>query len=305
MIEFHAISLLDKEWIDRHLRCEDSPSADFNFGNMFIWDEHYRQLVCDLGERTLTKVRLHGLPAFVYPVGCGPLRPAIEALREYAAAKQYDFLLRGITDKQKELLEQEFPDCFLFCEETKYADYIYEAQKLATYAGKALHGKKNHCNRFEAEHDWCFVPITTKNIPACEQMLDAWTQENAERLDESIVYEHNAIERAFLHYEELGLEGGILYADGKLMGFTFGEMTSSDTFNVHVEKAAADVNGAYPMVCRELSRMLLEKHPGLVWLNREDDMGLESLRKSKESYKPAYLLRKYAAKWIGREEDDE
>jgi hypothetical protein len=82
-------------------------------------------------------------------------------------------------------------------------------------------------------------------------------------------------------------------------------MTSSDTFNVHVEKAAADVNGAYPMVCRELSRMLLEKHPGLVWLNREDDMGLESLRKAKESYKPAFLLRKYAAKWIGREEDDE
>ena len=110
MIGFHAISLLDKEWIDRHLRCEDSPSADFNFGNMYIWDEHYRQLVCDFGERTLTKVRLHGLPAFVYPVGCGPLRPAIDALREYAAAMNYDFLLRGITDRHKALLEEEFPE---------------------------------------------------------------------------------------------------------------------------------------------------------------------------------------------------
>ncbi|MBQ6926820.1 MAG: DUF2156 domain-containing protein [Oscillospiraceae bacterium] len=299
MIEFHAISLLDKEWIDRHLRCEDSPSADFNFGNMFIWDEHYRQLVCDLGERTLTKVRLHGLPAFVYPIGCGPLRPAIDALREYAAARNYDFLLRGITDRHKALLEEEFPDCFCFCEETKYADYIYEAQKLATYSGKALHGKKNHCNRFEAEHDWVFVPLTRELIPACTQMLNAWTEDNAARLDESIVFEHNAIDRAFRNYEALGLEGGVLFADGKILGFSFGEMTSSDTFNVHVEKAAADVNGAYPMVCRELSRMLLQRHPELVWLNREDDMGLESLRKSKESYKPAYLLRKYAAKWIG------
>ena len=303
MIEFHAISILDKEWIDRHLWCEDSPSADFNFGNMYIWDEHYRQLVCDLGERTLTKVRLHGEPAFVYPIGCGPLRPAIESLREYAKAKGYPFLLRGITERHKELLESEFPGCFCFCEEVKYADYIYEAERLATYAGKALHGKKNHCNRFEAEHDWRFEPLTRELIPACEAMLTEWTEDNAERLDDSIVYEHDAIERAFRHYEELGMEGGVLFADGKLLGFTFGEMTSSDCFNVHVEKAAADVNGAYPMVCRELTRMLLKNHPDLKWINREDDMGLESLRRSKESYKPAYLLKKYAAKWIGDEDD--
>ena len=299
MIEFHAISILDKEWIDRHLRCEDSPSADFNFGNMFIWDEHYRQLVCDMGERTLTKVRLHGKPAFVYPLGCGPLRPAIEALRAYAAMKEYPFLLRGITEKHKALLEEEFPGCFAFCEEEKYADYIYEAEKLATYSGKALHGKKNHCNRFEAEHDWAFVPLSRENIPACQAMLEEWTADNAERLDDSIVYEHEAIERALDHYEELELEGGVLMADGKVMGFSFGEMTSSDAFDVHVEKAAADVNGAYPMVCRELTRMLLQKHPELKWMNREDDMGLEPIRRSKESYKPAYLLHKYAARWIG------
>ena len=297
MIEFHAISILDKEWIDRHLRCENSPSADFNFGNMFIWDWHYRQLVCDFGDRTLTKVRLHGKPAFVYPVGCGPLQPAIQALRAYAAMKEYPFLLRGITETQKALLEEEFPGCFQFCEEEKYADYVYEAEKLATYAGKALHGKKNHCNRFEAEHDWSFVPLTRELIPACDAMLSAWTEDNAERLDESVVYEHDAIERAFDHYEELGLEGGVLFAEGKVLGFSFGEMTSADTFNVHVEKAAADVNGAYPMVCRELTRMLLGRHPGLKWMNREDDMGLEAIRKSKESYKPAFLLRKYAARW--------
>ena len=299
MIEFHAVSILDKEWIDRHLRCEDSPSADFNFGNMFIWDGHYRQLVCDFGGRTLTKVRLHGKPAFVYPVGCGPLRPAIGALREYAAVKEYPFLLRGITETQKALLEEEFPGCFAFCEEEKYADYIYEAEKLATYAGKARHGKKNHCNRVEAEHDWSFVPLTRELIPACDAMLSAWTEDNAERLDASVVYEHDAIERAFGHWEELELEGGVLLAEGKVLGFSFGEMTSADTFDVHVEKAAADVNGAYPMVCRELTRMLLKRRPGLKWMNREDDMGLEAIRKSKESYKPAFLLKKYAAQWIG------
>ena len=187
MIEFHAVTLLDKEWIDRHVMCENSPSADYNFGNMFIWDAHYHQLVCCHGERTLTKVRLHGEPAFVYPIGCGPLTPAIDALREYAACRGWPFRLRGVTEAHRALLEERWPGRFTFTEEERYADYIYEAEKLATYAGKALHGKKNHCNRFEAEHDWSFVPLTRELIPACEAMLEAWTADNAERLDASIV----------------------------------------------------------------------------------------------------------------------
>ena len=298
MIEFHAITLPDKEWVDQHLWCENSPSADFNFGNMFIWDGHYRQLICNYGDRTLTKVCCHGESCFVYPVGCGPLRPAIEALREYAAHEGCPLFLLGVTETQREALEQEYPGRFSYEEDVKYADYIYDAEKLSDYSGKALHGKKNHCNRFEAEHVWAFVPMTWENIPACLELLDAWTQANAERLDESIVYEHEAIERAFAHYEDLGLEGGVLYADGKPVGFSFGEMTSPDTFNTHVEKADVSMNGAYPMVCRELTRMVREKHPELKYINREDDMGLEPLRISKQSYKPLYLLRKYTACWI-------
>ncbi len=298
MIEFKAVTLLDKEWIDQHVMCENVPSADYNFGNMFIWDEHYRQLVCPFGDRTLTKVRLHGEPAFVFPIGCGPLRPAMEAIREYAAAKDYPLILRGVTEAHREQLEAEYPGRFTFCEEERWADYIYEAERLATYAGKALHGKKNHCNRFEAEHDWRFVPLTRELIPACLRMLDDWTRENEERLDKSIVYEHDAIERAFTHYEALGLEGGVLFAGEELMGFSFGEMASLDCFDVHVEKADISVNGAYPMVCREMVRMAMRLHPGLRYINREDDMGLESLRRSKQSYKPAFLLKKYTARWI-------
>ena len=217
MIEFKAVTLLDKEWIDQHVMCENVPSADYNFGNMFIWDEHYRQLVCSFGDRTLTKVRLHGEPAFVFPIGCGPLRPAMEAIREYAAAKDYPLILRGVTEAHREQLEAEYPGRFTYCEEERWADYIYEAERLATYAGKALHGKKNHCNRFEAEHDWRFVPLTRELIPACLRMLDDWTRENEERLDKSIVYEHDAIERAFGHWEELELEGGVLLAEGKVL----------------------------------------------------------------------------------------
>ena len=298
MLCFKPITLCDKGWIDELVFAENSPSADFNFGNIYIWDGRYRQLVCRFGDRMLTKLRYAGRPFFVFPVGSGPLRPAVEALREHAAYRGCPFCLRGITDKNRAELDAAYPGRFAYAEDTDNFDYLYSAEKLATYAGKALHGKKNHCNRFEAEHDWDFVPLTRPLIPGCLDMLDLWTEANAARLDPSVRYEHDALVRAFAAYERLGLDGGVLRAGGKIVGFTLGEMTSRDTFDVHFEKAEGDINGAYPMVCREFVRMLMKKYPALVTVNREDDMGLEPLRRSKLSYRPEALLKKYTARWI-------
>ena len=296
MIPFKTVTLCDKPWVDEIVFAENSPSADYNFGNIYIWDKHYRQLIARCGDRMLTKLRYAGHPAFVFPIGSGPLRPAVEALREFADSRGYPLVIRGITAEHREQLEAEFPGRFRFEPETKYFDYIYRAEKLATYAGKSMHGKKNHCTRFEAEHDWRFVPLTRERIPGCLDMIVVWNEENRDRLDPSIRYEHDALIRAFAAFEKLGLEGGVLYADDRIVGFSLGEMASSDTFDVHFEKAEIDMNGAYPMVCRELTRMLMEKHPALQYINREDDMGLDSLRQSKLSYKPEYLLEKYIAR---------
>lgn len=297
MLSFKTVTLADKLWVDHIVALEDSPSADYNFGNIYIWDKRYRQLIARLGDRMITKLRYAGQPAFVFPIGAGPIAPAIEAVREFAAWRGYPLVLRGVTEGHRALLEREYPGRFDFEEDADSADYIYSAEKLSTYEGKALHGKKNHCNRFEAEHDWQFVPLTRELIPACLDMLSEWTEENLARLDGSIAYEHDAIIRAFAAFECLSLEGGVLLSGGKPLGFSLGEMASSNTFDVHFEKADSAVNGAYPMVCRELTRMLLQKHPGLTHMNREDDMGHESLRLSKQSYKPEYMLRKYTGRW--------
>ena len=298
MLHFKPVTLCDKPWVDELVRAENSRSADFNFGNIYIWDKHYRQLISRCGERMLTRLRYEGHPAFAFPIGSGPLRPAIEALRNYTAALNCPLFLYGVTAEHRALLEREYPGAFAFEEDTENCDYLYLAERLSTYAGKALHGKKNHCNRFEAEHDWSFVPLSRELIPACLDMLAVWDEENAARLDKSVAFEHDAILRALAAYERLELEGGVLYAEGKVVGFTMGEMCADDCFDVHFEKAEGSINGAYPMVCRELTRLLLARHPGLVYINREDDMGLEPLRRSKLSYKPEYLLTKYSARWI-------
>ena len=153
-IQFKTVTLCDKAWVDELVRAENSPSADYNFGNIYIWDKFYRQLIARAGGRMLVKLRYEGHPAFVFPIGSGPLRPAVELLRQYAAWRGYPLVIRGITDRHKAMLEAEYPGGFTYALEEKNLDYIYRAEKLATYAGKSLHGKKNHCNRFEAENDW-------------------------------------------------------------------------------------------------------------------------------------------------------
>ena len=132
MLSFKTVTLCDKAWVDEIVRKENSPSADYNFGNIYIWDKYYRQLICRFGDRMLTKLRYEGKPAFVFPIGSGELKPAIEALREFAAFRGYPLVIRGITGRHREQLEALYPGQFVFEPETKNFDYIYRAEKLAT-----------------------------------------------------------------------------------------------------------------------------------------------------------------------------
>ena len=276
---------------------ENSPSAGFNFGNIYLWNENHEQLVARADGRMVSKLRRGDQTAFVFPIGRGPLAPAVEAIREFAAVQGVPLVLRGLTEKHVAQLEEAYPGGFAYTENETCADYVYLAEKLATYSGKALHGKKNHCNRFEAENNWDFVPLTRELIPDCLDMLDNWMEDNAQRLESSILREYDALLRAFAAYEKLGFEGGVLRIQGKIVGFSLGEFTSPDCFDGHFEQPNGSINADYPMFSRELTRQLMAAHPQLKYMNREEDMGLESLRRSKQSYKPEFMVRKFTARW--------
>ena len=93
----------------------------------------------------------------------------------------------------------------------------------------------------------------------------------------------------FALYKELGLKGGVLKADGKIVAFTVGEPVSDDTFVVHIEKAFADIDGAYPMINQQFVQHECMEYE---YVNREEDTGAEGLRKAKLSYRPAFLEEK-------------
>lgn len=298
MLEFHDLTLSDKEPLAAALRLENSRSCDCSLSCIYSWSAANAIGICFCGSRFVALIGAGGsAPVFSFPYGEGELKGIVQQLRETAAGLSSPLVLTGLEEKHVQLLEDAFPGCFIFSRTEERDEYIYLAEKLSTFSGKALHGKKNHCNRFEAEHDWHFEPLDSSLTGECLEMQRRWLADNSERLEEGVHDDLAASEYAFSHFDELGLEGGILYADGSVVGFAAGSVCSSDCFDLSFEKARPEINGAYSMVCRETAKLVLGRHPELVYINREDDAGSEGLRKSKLSYRPEFMLKKYTARW--------
>ena len=288
-LPFQRVSISDKPWVDRILRLEDSRSSAWCFANMFFWSETYRPTVCAMGDRLLSLFEQEGGPFYGYPVGGGDLASAVLAIEKDALSRGAPFVIRGLTERSRGELEAAFPGEFDYDPDPMYFDYIYETEKLATLAGKKLHAKRNHINRFiENNPNWTFEPITLENLPECLAMANEWARLREED-------DLDALKRAVAHFEALGLEGGLLRVDERVIAFTIGEPLNSDTYIVHFEKAFSDIQGAYPMINREFARHIQTLRPNIRYFNREEDLGIESLQRAKRSYYPVFMVEKYHA----------
>ena len=107
-----------------------------------------------------------------------------------------------------------------------------------------------------------------------------------------------AVIEALYHMDKLGLEGALIRADGNPVAFSLGGLITPQCFDVNFEKALGDIQGAYPVINREMARLIRARYPEVKWLNREDDLGLEGLRRAKLSYYPDILLTKYTAREV-------
>lgn len=294
MLNFHPIQITDRAAYLRCLGWEGTQSSSVSFGNVFLWDLLCQRNLALCGERMCAEYlcRTHE-PFFAYPIGRGELRAAVEGMEERAAAAGRTFSLQGVTAPQCDALRAAFPGRYEYLPQRGEYDYVYSTAALSTLAGKKLHGKRNHCNRFEAAHaDWHSEALTPALFPACQEILCRWDAEKAGGSDD----ENEAIRCCLRHWDALGMEGTVLFADGQPVAFAIGELLQENTADIHFEKAREEVEGAYPMIAREFTRQLLAAHPALEYVNREEDMGLPGLRRAKEEWYPLFLLEKFTVR---------
>ena len=230
--------------------------------------------------------------SFAYPAGAPEdVKNALEEMMEYSKEKGRPFLMYNVTPEYFEQLNEWYPERFQIEYDRDSADYVYESEKLATLSGKKLHGKRNHINKFKSLYDgrWSYESMTGENLEDCFQMALKWRKENECEDDDEKRGEMCVALNSLRLFEELHLTGGVLRIDGEVVAFTIGEPICEDTYVVHIEKAYADVQGAYTMINQQFVEHECMNYK---YVNREDDTGAEGLRKAKLSYRPAFMVEK-------------
>ena len=292
MMNFKTIELADKSLLDNYLTKSGYQICDFSFSNLFSWKGRY-ETSFDIINGFLV-IRFFTVeekkPVYMMPIGSGNLKKVLETLIQDASENEYPFKMMSITKEMFDVLDNTMPDVFSYKALRGSADYIYETEKLALLTGKKYQSKRNHINKFKLEHpDFEFSLISRENISECLAMHKEWCIENGCDESDMLHSESYAVRIALKNFEALNLTGGVITTQGKIVAFSFGQPISGNTFGIHVEKATHAINGAYTIINQQMAEHVCCDY---TYLNREEDLGLESLQKAKMSYHPYLLLEK-------------
>ena len=291
MIDFQKIRPEDREQFNRYLFSGKEKGCEFSFANLFLWG---RQKAAVVEDHLVLFSQFNRKSVYPYPAGTGDKRAVLEAIIRDSQKRGIPCRITGLDSQDIEEMEKMFPGQFHYhCDRDSY-DYVYAIDDLADLKGRKYQRKRNHVNRFrDSVPDYTVEPITRENLPQVAQLLEEWYAQRQES-DPSGDYlmEQAAVGRALRYYQQLGLEGIALMDGDRMLGVTIGSRLSPETFDIHFEKARPGAEAAYPVINWEFARYLRNRYPELRYLNREDDLGIEGLRKAKLSYYPHHIVEK-------------
>lgn len=297
MIEFKPIKVENKAEFEKYLFDGTERGCEYTFANMYMWG---RQRAAIVEGHLVLFSQFDRKSVYPFPIGKGDKRRVLDAVMNDAKERGVTCRFTGLREHEMDILNELYPDRFHFhCDRASY-DYVYDINDLADLKGRKYHSKKNHYNRFCAMYpNHRIEEINDSNIEKVMEMTERWYRERLEAVPESdLEMEQTAIAKAFRRYKELGMDGLVIFDGDDAVAMTMGSPNSDNTIDVHFEKAIAGVDGAYSAINREFAKYIREKYPNIQYLNREEDMGIEGLRKAKESYKPHHLVQKCWARCL-------
>ena len=268
-------------------------NCDMNVANLCSWQFLYHTEFAVVEGFLVLRFVLDGHVTYMKPIGKGDLRPVLELLMADARSLGDTLRVACVCPCAQALMDESMPGAFTYTVNRDKSDYLYLREKLVTLSGKKLQPKRNHISKFKRAYpDYEYRPLTPDLMPDCIRLGEEWCRTNDSGMQHAVQAEQQMIAYALHHMDELHIVGGTLFVEGRMVAFTFGARINAEAFDVCVEKADTAYEGAYAMINNEFVSRLPED---IQYVNREEDLGLEGLRKAKMSYYPDLILDKMVA----------
>lgn len=287
MLNFKKVEIKDYDLFKKYMNTESEYSCETTFVNLLTWQCTYNNMFAVCDEQLIIKSGLENEQVYRLPYG-NDFEKGMELIRSNCGNQYPTFWVQE--GKRFEEFKEHFGDKCTLIEKRDSFDYIYLQSDLAQLSGKKYHSKRNHISAFSKTHDWHYEPITNDNINDVHICAEKWYAENSYKNDSYLLCEKRGLDTILDNRESLAVKGGAIYVGDMVVSFTLGSPLNSTIFDIHIEKALKEYATAYTVINNEFAKRELGDYK---YINREDDMGLEGLRKAKLSYKPNILLPKY------------
>ena len=287
MLKFKEIAIEDYPIFKRFIDKPGEMACDVSFLNLLVWQGKHGNTFAVSDNQLIIRIGTFCNETYSLPFG-GDLEKGISLIRELTG-KQYPDFYAQEGARFTEFLEK-YGEYYNVKEYRNAFDYIYLQKDLSELSGKKYHSKRNHISAFSRNFDWHYERIDSHNIDLVRECADAWYNENSDRMDDFLKTERRGIALALDNFELLGIIGGAIFIENRVVAFTLGTPINKYVFDVHYEKALKDYGTAYTVINNQFVKNELSDYK---YINREDDLGMEGLRKAKLSYKPSVLLKKF------------
>ena len=294
-LEFKEITVEDSPVMMPYYNMRKNNTCDSVFLESFIWKEFYNVRYAIWEDKALLWLMEYNGKCFSAMPLCKEedLPGAFGAIQQYFNEELGYPLVINLADEYAVKYLNLPEEKYFVKEQEDSRDYLYLGESLRKLSGKKLHKKKNRLNVFLRQYEGRFEYRTL----GCDdkddmwKFLDRWRIQKGEDQEEHLDYEVRGIHDILRNCCELNIHMGGIYVDGRLEAFSVGSYNKiEDMAVIHIEKANPEIPGLYQAINQ---MFLLNEFPNVQWVNREDDMGLEGLRKAKMSYNPADFARKY------------
>ena len=289
MLEFRSINANDFEKFNKYRTLDKTNASEGAFVTMFIWNRYYNLEIAENGEYLFLRFNIKNkAPSYFFPIGHGNLSKAIEELSLYSSSKGEQLAFRLVSGEHAEKLKQIDEKRFTFTEDRDCFDYVYLSEKMISLSGKKLHSKRNHLNYFFENYPYEYVEITEPSLlNECAQKAYEWV--NAKTKNKN-PFEMGAMESYFRYYFRFNQKGAAIKVNGEIVAMSFGERLNDDTALIQIELANENFRGSF----QAINKLFCENEwKDCKYVNREEDMGIEGLRKAKLSYYPIRLNQMY------------